>query len=411
MDQKYFKPFTKPASVSHLDEAQKKTDKLNHVISKGAVILQLIKHRTISMNIIRLVPQSLFVIFLMASCENKQEKIQATVENISESVYASGIVKSKDQYQVYASVNGIIKKILVTEGDVVKKGDPLAIILNETSKLNADNARLTADYSALSANMDKLNELKVNLDLAKSKVANDSLLMVRQQNLWLQQIGTRIDLEQKELAYKNSTTAYEAAIYRYNDLKKQLQFAASQSEKNVEISKSIEDDYIIRSEINGKVYSVLKENGEIVTMQNPVAVIGSSDEFITELQVDEYDIAKIKLGQKVLLSFDSYKDQVFEASISKINPLMNERSKSFTIEAIFTTKPAALYPNLTNEANIIIQTKQKALTIPRNYLIDDSLVLTDNNKMKKVITGLKDYQKVEILSGLSATDYILKPVK
>ncbi len=373
--------------------------------------MQLIKHRPISMNIIRLIIQSLLIIFFITSCKSKQEKTQPTVENISESVYASGIVKSKDQYQVVASVNGIIKKILVTEGDVVKKGDPLVIILNETSKLNADNARLTADYSALSTNMDKLNELKVNLDLAKSKVANDSLLMVRQQNLWSQQIGTRIDLEQKELAYKNSKTAYEAAIYRYNDLKKQLQFAALQSQKNVEISKSIEDDYIIRSEIDGRVYSVLKENGEIITTQNPVAVIGSANEFITELQVDEYDIAKIKLGQKVLLSFDSYKGQVFEATISKINPLMNERSKSFTIEATFITKPAALYPNLTNEANIIIQTKQKALIIPRNYLIDDSLVLTDNNKKIKVVTGLKDYQKVEILSGLSATDYILKPAK
>ncbi|QEC70034.1 HlyD family efflux transporter periplasmic adaptor subunit [Panacibacter ginsenosidivorans] len=363
------------------------------------------------MNINRLILQLFFVIFFITSCNSKKEKIQPTVENISESVYASGIVKSKNQYQVFASVNGIIKKILVTEGDVVKKGNPLVIILNESTRLNADNARLAADYSALNANMDKLNELRVNLDLAKSKVANDSLLMVRQQSLWSQQIGTRIDLEQKELAYKNSKTAYEAATYRYNDLKKQLQFAASQSQKNVEISKSLEDDYIIKSDIDGKVYSVLKENGEMVTAQNPVAVIGSADEFITELQVDEYDIAKIRMGQKVLLSFDSYKGHIFEAAISKINPIMNERSRSFTVEATFVTKPAVLYPFLTTEANIVIQTKQKALTIPRNYLIDDSLVLTGNNEKRKVVTGLKDYQKVEILSGLSATDYILKPAQ
>jgi HlyD family secretion protein len=363
------------------------------------------------MNIIRLLRYSIFAIFLITSCKNKKEKTQPTVENISESVYASGIVKSKNQYQVFASVNGIVKKILVTEGDIVKKGDPLVIIINETTKLNADNARLTADYSALSANMDKLNELKVNLDLAKSKVANDSLLMVRQQNLWSQQIGTRIDLEQKELAYKNSNTAYEAAIYRYNDLKKQLQFAASQAQKNVEISKSIEDDYIIKSGMDGKVYSVLKESGEIVTTQNPVAVIGSANEFITELQVDEYDITKIKPGLKVLLSFDSYKEQVFEATISKINPLMNERSRSFTVEATFVTRPPVLYPSLTTEANIIIETKEKALTIPRNYLLTDSIVLMENGEKRKVSTGLKDYQKVEILSGLSAADYILKPAK
>lgn len=333
------------------------------------------------------------------------------MENISESVYASGIIKSKNQYQVFSTVNGLIQQLFVTEGDIVKKGDPLIRVLNETSKLNTENARLAAEYADVNANMDKLNELKATIDLAKSKMMNDSSLLLRQRDLWSKQIGTRNELEQRELAYENSRTAYNAARFKYNDLKKQLNFSAQQSQKNLQISNTITKDYTIKSETDGKVYSVLKEQGEMLNTQSPVAIIGDANEFLLELQVDEYDIAKIKLTQKVLLNLDSYKGQAFEATVTKIDPIMNERSRSFTVEASFVTKPPTLYPNLTTEANIIIQTKEKALTIPRNFLIDESFVLMKNKEKRKVTTGLKDYQKVEITGGLSANDIILKPVK
>ncbi len=106
---------------------------------------------------------------------------------------------------------------------------------------------------------------------------------------------------------------------------------------------------------------------------------------------------------------DSYKGQVFEALVTKIEPLMNEQSRSFTVNAKFISKPAILYPNLSVEANIVINTKEKALTIPRNYLIGDSVVLVNKDERRRVTIGLRDYQKVEILNGLSASDVIYKP--
>ena len=96
---------------------------------------------------------------------------------------------------------------------------------------------------------------------------------------------------------------------------------------------------------------------------------------------------------------------------TKINPLMNERSRSFMVEADFIRQPPTLYPNLTVEANIIIQSKEKVLTIPRNYLTEDSFVWISEKEKKKVVTGLKDYQKVEIISGIAAGDIIYKPIK
>ncbi len=350
-------------------------------------------------------------LLLLAACAPKQEKIQPTISPISESVYASGNIKSKNQYQVYSTANGLIQKIVVTEGAIVKKGDPLFFLLNETSKLNTDNARLAAEYAGIGANKDKLKELEISIDLAKSKQLNDSLLLVRQQNLWTKQIGTQVELEQKELTFKNSKTAHETALLRYRELEKQLTFTAQQSKKNLEISSAIRNDYCIRSELDGKVYSILKEPGEMVNLQSPVAIIGDATEFVLELQVDEYDIAKIKIGQKIVIGMNSYKGQAFEAMLTKIYPMMNERSRSFTIEAVFTKSPPSLYPFLTVEANIIIQTKEKALTIPRNYLLEDDFVILENKEKKKVTVGLKDYQRAEILDGLTVNDILLNPLK
>jgi len=350
------------------------------------------------------------VCLFVFSCKSKQEKISPIEEKITESVYASGVVKSKNQYQAFAAVNGLVAEVLVTEGDLVKKGDPIIRLSNVTAQLNTENARIAADFSSVDANSEKLNELKLNIDQAKTKLDNDASLLQRQRNLWEQQIGTRNELDQRELNYKNSVTAYDAAKLRYAEVKKQISFQEKQSKKNLQISKTVAGDYYIKSETDGRVYSLLKEKGEMVSTQSPVALVGDATSFILELQVDEYDIARIKLGQKIVLSMDSYKGQVFRAIVEKINPFMNERSKSFTVEAGFSDQPPVLFPNLTCEANIIIQEKDRALTIPRVCLVEDSYVLMANKERRKVTTGLKDYQKVEIVSGLTTNDIILKPV-
>ena len=336
-----------------------------------------------------------FLLIALISCKKNVEKTHPSIENISESVYASGSLKSKNQYQVFSNVNGIIQNVFVSEGDTVKEGTPLLTISNETSKLNTENAKLAADFSDYNANSAKLNELKVNIDLAKSKMQNDSLLLNRQKILWSQQVGSKIDLEQRELAFENSKTLYEASLLRYIDLKKQILFNSQQSKTNLQISRKNENDYTIKSEIPGKIYILYKEKGEMINTQTPLAVVGDADDFVLELQVDEYDIVKIKKGQTILVTLDSYKGQVFEASVTKVNPIMNERSKTFTVEAEFVKQPPTLYPNLTLEANIIIQIKKNVLTLPRKFIIDDEYVIKENGDKVKIQTGLKDY-KIEI---------------
>lgn len=352
----------------------------------------------------------ILILPLVFSCKEKKETTRPVYQRITQSVYASGVVKSKNQYQVFAPSSGIIGKMLVTEGDLVREGQVIALIDNRAAQLSRENSQLAANYNSFQNNEDKLQELADNIEVSKKKNELDSLLYQRQLNLWRQNVGSKVELEQRELNAKNSKATYESAVLRCQQLKKQIDFASRQSKKLFEISSAQASDLQVKSKITGKVFSVLKKQGEMVTPQTPIAVIGEGNNFYLELQVDEYDIAKVNEKQKVLITMDSYRGKVFEASLTKIYPIMDERSKTFTIEAVFVSAPEKIYPYLTAEANIIIATKEKALLIPRSFLVDDAFVILERGERRQVQTGMMDYQKVEILSGLSENDVIVRPL-
>lgn len=346
---------------------------------------------------------------ILLACNGKGQKIKPEFRSITESIYASGTVKSVNQYEAYATVNGIIKDVYVAEGDRVKKGMPILYVGNDAQVLSKQNSALVAEFSDVSASRGKLNDARMSIALATGRLKNDSLLYHRQLNLWQHGIGTKVELEQRELALQNSKNVYAASVVAYQDLQRQVNLNAKQSRNNLAISSRLAEDYTLRSEIDGIVYELPRKKGEIVGLQTPLALIGDASHFLLELQVDEYDIIQVSIGMPVMITMDSYKGQVFRAHVTKINPLMNERSKTFVVEAEFTESPARLYPNMTFEANIITQYKNKALVIPRNYMLNDSTVLKSNGDRVVVKTGLRDYQKVEIRSGLDTSDELKIP--
>jgi len=348
---------------------------------------------------------------ILFACGKKPESTLPTIESITESVYASGSVESIDQYQVFASVNGIISSVNVSEGDVINAKTKLFSIFNESSRINRENAELNAEFSDINSNNSKLNDLKLAIELSKNKMLNDSITFNRQKVLYSKEAISSSQLEQSELVYQSSKSSYLSNQLKYIDLKKQLNLTDKQSKNNVKLTQELENDFFVKSDIKGRVYSILKKRGEMVNTQTPLAIIGDAKAFKIVMEVDEYDIIKIKKGLKIVVSLDSYKGQTFEAVVSKIDPIMNERSKTFTIEAAFIKQPPVLYPNLTLEANIVINTKQNILTIPRKYFINDQYVVLENGDKKYIKIGLKDFEKIEVLSGLAKTDKIIIPAK
>lgn len=347
---------------------------------------------------------------LLFSCGREDENaISPQIGGITESVYASGKILSVDQYEAFTNASGPIQEIFVSEGDSVEIGTPILAVYSEREKLNRESAEIARSYADLKTNQSKLRDLQLTIDLAKSKMLNDSLLLERQKHLWKQNIGTEVELEQKGLAYQNSKTAFDASELRYQDLKRDIEFNEKNASKNLAISQVLESEYILKSKIKGTLYALLKEKGEMVTPQIALAVLGSTENFLLELKVDEYDISKVKLDQPIIVSMDSYKGETFEAKATKIYPIMDSNTKSFTIEAVFTKAPSRLYPNLTLEANIILEVNENALIIPRTYLIDDQFVLDESGDTIPVKVGIRNYQSAQILEGITSTTKIIKP--
>jgi HlyD family secretion protein len=351
----------------------------------------------------------LLSLILFLGCRSDQETISPVIQDITESVYASGVIKSENQYQVFATVSGIVDEIFTDEGAAVEIGSPLVFIANDAQKLMTDNAQLAAEFNALKVNHGKLDEARTLVELTKSQMKSDLAMLERQKRLWAQNIGAKVTLEQKELAYKSSTSNFESAKEKLSELERQLKYLSRQAENNLLISNKATSDYLVKSKIRGKVYQMNLAKGEIVTPQIPIAIIGDDKQYLLEMQVDEYDIVAIKLGMPVLVVLNSYRDSVFNAVVTKINPIMNLQSKTFTIEAEFVNPPTILYPNISFEANVVISTKKDALLIPRNYLLNDSIVVNQAGEKLIVRTGLKDYQMVEILSGIDVNAALILP--
>ncbi|MDT7830050.1 efflux RND transporter periplasmic adaptor subunit [Pricia sp. S334] len=346
------------------------------------------------------------------SCGGESEKILPKKTAMTESVYASVTIQPDSLYRVYAAVAGILEHNFVAEGDAVQKGTPLLQIINSTPRLNTENAKLTLhlareNYSGSSA---VLKGLEDEIQAAALRFRNDSLNYFRQKNLWEQQIGSKVEFDNRKLAYELSRNNLSLLKSRYERTQIELRTQVQQASNNLRTFQIATEDFTVTSKINGKVYALFREPGEIVTTMEPLGSVGSANDFIVEMLVDEVDIVKLSVDQKVLVTLDAYQNQVFEAKVSKIYPRKDERSQTFKVEALFENPPETLYPGLAGEGNIIIARKENVLTIPKAYLIQGNQVHTEDGPIEIKI-GLQNLDRVEVLEGIDANTQILKPEK
>ena len=349
-------------------------------------------------------------ILLFFSCNTNNDKILPERRSLTESVYSSVSVQPDSMYQAFSLVAGILDYHLKEEGDLITKDAPLIQIINNSPKLNTENARLALvlareNYEGRTA---KLDAIRDEIVAARLKYSNDSLNYFRQKNLWEQNIGSRATYDTKKLNYelaKNNLKLLQSKLERTSI---ELKTAVEQAQNTYQTSLINTEDFTIRSKINGKVYALYKEPGEIVSTAQPLAMVGSASSFIIELLVDEVDIVRISIGQEVLITLDAYNGFIFKGRISKIRPKKDERNQTFTVEAVFDESPEKLYPGLSGEANILIATKENILTIPKSYLINDNQVKTDDG-LVTVSLGLQNLEHVEIVSGIDQDTFIYKP--
>jgi multidrug efflux pump subunit AcrA (membrane-fusion protein) len=349
-------------------------------------------------------------LFVGLGCKNEKDKIHPERTTITESVYSSVTIQPDSLYQAYAIVAGILDKNLVREGDTVYKGDPLLQIINTSPKLNADNAKLALQLARENYNGSSgvLAGIRDQIAAAALSLKNDSINYFRQKSLWEQNIGSKVEFDNRKLAYELSRNNLQLLENQYTRTQNELQTQLEQASNSYKNSQVATGDFTVTSMINGKVYALYKNPGEIVTTMDPLASVGSTNVFVIEMLVDEVDIVKLSLGQSVLITLDAYGPEVFVGKVYKIYPRKDERTQTFKVEARFDHQPKTLYPGLSGEGNIIIAQRDKVLTIPKSYLVDGNKVRTEEG-LQEVQIGLQSLDRVEIKGGVDERTYLLKP--
>lgn len=330
--------------------------------------------------------------------------------SLVESVYASVQVEPYDYYQVYAKSNGVIEQLLVEEGDSVSKNEIIAILTPEQSKLQVEDASLQLALAKENYKGEQalLSNIQQELSLSKEQERLDSINYERQLNLWSQSIGSKAEVEALELKYQSSQTKTALLAKQYNQKENELETMYKQSLNALAKAEDMLSDMFIRSTMNGIVYTLNKNEGELLTIQEPIASIGKADCFVVKLAIDEVDIRKIELGQKSIVRLDAYPDEVFELTINKINPTKDPKTQTFLAEADFKDAPEKLFVGLSGEANIVIQQEENVLWVPREYLFENNKLKTKEGDIE-VELGLQNMNQVQILSGIDTQTVIIKP--
>jgi RND family efflux transporter MFP subunit len=354
----------------------------------------------------------LTISLVLASCSEERESFTVEKSDLVESVYSSVILEPEGMYRVNSSVAGYIDEIPYKVGDKVLPGDVLFRIRDVQSASVTSNARLAYDLAQKNYSGDRslLDDLKLEIDNAALKRKNDSVNYERNKALYDNGALTKFELEQSELMFTSSKSAHVSLSNRLRRTERELKSALSQAKNNYESSLSRSEDAVIRNKVDGKLYDLLKEPGEFVMMQEPIAVVGSSSDFTVKMLIDEVDITQVELGQKIMISLEAYNGEVFEAKVTHISPKMDERTQTFEIEGKFTKAPKSLFMGLTGEGNIVIKERKNTVVIPREYILEDSKVETDAGEVE-VKLGARSLSHVEILSGLKEGDVIYKPAK
>ena len=357
----------------------------------------------------RIAPFFLLVL-LVSSCSDEREFITVEKNDIVESVYSSVVVEPQDLYRVNSVVSGYIDVIPYAVGDKVNANDVLFRIRDVQSSNNSSNAKIAYEQAKknYSGDLSLIEDLKLELANTANKRSNDSINYFRNKELYASEVITKLEYEQSELMYSNSKNAHIAIENKIKRTQRELKSSLEQAKNNYNSSLARSEDAVIRNRTQGKIYDITKEEGEFVSLQEPIAIVGSAEKFTIKMLIDEVDITRVKIGQTIIVNLEAFGQKSFKAIVTRVSPKMDNRTQTFEVEGEFKEIPTKLYMGLTGEGNIIVDERENVLVVPREYLIDGKYLETESGRTK-VTTGAISLSSVEIVSGLKQGTKIYKP--
>ena len=276
-----------------------------------------------------------------------------------------GKVDAKDNVPVTAKMPGVLTRILVKNGDNVRRGQLLAQM----------------DDNVMSSS---LSELELQLRTAED-VYN------RQKGLWDQKIGT-------EMQFIQARSQKEAAEQRIVTLKQQL----GQSR--------------IYAPISGTVDLVILKIGQAISPGMPLCNILNLSKLKVQGEVTEAYASKVRQGDQVVVSFPDLNKEI-TTKVTYVSKTINPMTRTFSVECLLPAS-SDYRANMVAVMKIVDYQNPKAVTIPVNLVqtADDGEFVLVAEKTgdktavaKKVLikTGSNYSGNVEITSGLKAGDMLI----
>ncbi|MEK6646799.1 MAG: efflux RND transporter periplasmic adaptor subunit [Candidatus Firestonebacteria bacterium] len=292
----------------------------------------------IGLIILLLILAVIFIITKTFKNNSPQYKtVKAEKGDITNTISATGILNPTVLVQVGSQVSGTVKHIYVDFNSIVKKGDML---------LQIDPAIFDAQLLQAEANVEKtsvdLTDAKRNLD--KNKILFEKNLISKNE----------IDILESRYNFALASKKQTDAAYKLAKINLQ----------NTTILSPIDGIIVLRNIDEGQTVVASFQSPTLFTIANDLRKMQINT------NVDEADIEKVKIGQKVNFTVDTYPDEEFNAVVSQIRLSPNTVQNIVTYDVIlevFNSK-LKLKPGMTANVNIIIAHKQNVLKLPASVL-------------------------------------------
>lgn len=282
--------------------------------------------------------------------------VHATRGPAVEAVYGTGTVEPTVMIPIAGRITARLAQLYVDEGAAVKKGDLLVRF---------------EDQDLLSA----LKELQAREDFAKQEFDRTAKLA------------------------EGGTVARSAYDRAYADW---------QAAKSATFRASTEASFLrLVSPVDGRVVRRDGEVGQLIPANQTVLWLAEDKPLRISSEIDEEDIARVAVGQDVLIRADAFAGKVFHGRVQSITPMGNSVARSYRVR-IELGEDTPLLIGMTAEANIIIGEHKDAMLLPASAVHDGKVWRVTDGRLQEqpVEVGIKGSEKVEILSGLSLDDEI-----
>lgn len=225
----------------------------------------------------------------------------------------------------------------------------------------------------------------------------------------------------QSITYWNTLSSIEQAEKQIKATLESINTAKSQvnvAKISLETTKLELDNFAIKMPFDGIIKNINFKEGEYLS-PGAIAVTVINNDFEIVANIEESDISKVKEGQEVEITLDAYPEETIIGKISEVSPISNNIagvvSFPVTVKVESDKKDLLLY-GLSANLTIITSRSEDILIVPAISVFEEngkSYVFVVNQDKKpvyekrEVITGISDFENIEIKSGLKEGDVIL----